>query len=67
MSRQSKVNKDSYTQAGRLTQDDMARERQKQTNPATGATKERVRNRPADQPRQAAEQESTPARSAPEE
>ena len=33
MSRQNKVNKDSYTQAGRLTPDDMARERQKQRRP----------------------------------
>jgi hypothetical protein len=30
MSRRNKVNKDSYTQAGRLTPDDMARERTQQ-------------------------------------
>jgi hypothetical protein len=30
MSRQNKVNKDSYVQAGRLTPDDIARERRRQ-------------------------------------
>ena len=33
MSRQNKVNKSNYTQAGRLTPDDMAREREKMSRP----------------------------------
>lgn len=32
MSKQNKVNKDSYTQAGRLTPDELARERHKQAD-----------------------------------
>ena len=72
MSRQNKVNKDSYTQAGRLTPDDMARERQKQQKPdrpdaARPFTGRDVINRaPGPRPKRGAPA-STPARSAPEE
>ena len=45
MSSHNKVNKDSYTQAGRLTPDDMARERKKQTKPNRGPRREGVTNR----------------------
>jgi hypothetical protein len=38
MSRQNKVNKDNYVQAGRLTPDDLARERMKQAQ-ITGRAK----------------------------
>ena len=44
MSRQNKVNKNNYVQAGRLTPDDMARERQKM-NP------DRVKNQAEAAPR----------------
>ena len=39
--RQNKVNKNNYTQAGRLTPDDMARERKNQGQPA-GQKREQV-------------------------
>jgi hypothetical protein len=45
MSRQNKVNKTNYVQAGRLTPDDMARERMKQT-PSTPASKHPKLERP---------------------
>ncbi len=61
MSRQNKVNKDSYTQAGRLTPDDMARERQKQRKP--GREKNGVVNKAAER----GERAPTPARNAREE
>lgn len=68
MSRQNKVNKDNYTQAGRLTPDDMARERQKQAPPDAGAPDLPVRNPAADRPaRDRGERESTPRRTAREE
>jgi hypothetical protein len=61
MSRQNKVNKGNYDQAGRLTADDMAREREKMSG-----SPERVRNQePA--PRKRGERESTRDRSAREE
>jgi len=67
MSRQNKVNKDSYTQAGRLTPDDMARERQKQQKPDHTAIRNGFMNRaPGPRPKRG-EQASNPARSAPEE
>lgn len=51
MSRQNKVNRNSYTQAGRLTPDDMARERQRQTRPAPPlGTGERVTGHAKDRP-----------------
>jgi hypothetical protein len=46
MSRQNKANKNNYTQAGRLTPDDMARERHVQT-------RERVTSPRADRPAKA--------------
>jgi hypothetical protein len=61
MSKQNKVNKNNYDQAGRLTPDDMARERMRQgemTGHAKG--KENVIGKTR-------EQESTHPRSAPEE
>ena len=67
MSRQNKVNKDSYTQAGRLTPDDMARERQKQTRPERNATAERVTNRAGRASEGRAALASGPARRAREE
>jgi hypothetical protein len=60
MSRQNKVNKDNYTQAGRLTPDDMARERQKQAK----REPEQIKGRVGDPRRQpGAERASTPSRS----
>ena len=61
MSKQNKVNKDNYTQAGRLTPDDMARERKKMSG-----SPDRVRNQePAPQKR--GEQASSQDRTAREE
>lgn len=61
MSRHNKVNRDAYTQAGRLTPDDYARERQAQG-------RERVTAREAHRPpRRRAAPAATPRRSAPEE
>ena len=67
MSRQNKVNKDSYTQAGRLTPDDMAREKQKQRKPDPEALRGGVTNRPPGPRQKGGERDSKPARSAPEE
>ena len=67
MSKQNKVNKNNYTQAGRLTPDDMARERQKQTEAGAGEKGERIRNRAGQEPRTRGEQGSSRPRSAPEE
>lgn len=50
MSRRNRVNKDLYTQAGRLTPDEMARERVQQQRPARPASTERAKSREA--PRQ---------------
>ena len=50
MSRQNKANKNNYMQAGRLTPDDLARERRRQARPGTA---ERVRNRADDRPAKA--------------
>ena len=44
MSKHNKVNKNNYDQAGRLSPDDMARERQKQT-PRPPAPREEITNR----------------------
>ena len=62
MSRQNKVNKGNYEQAGRLTPDDMAREREKMS----GSLPHRVKNQQAPK-RKGAERGSTRGRSAPEE
>jgi hypothetical protein len=60
MSRQNKVNKGNYVQAGRLTPDDMAREREKMSSPDRVKNLERLK-------RKGAERGSTRGRSAPEE
>lgn len=68
MSKQNKANRDSYMQAGRLTPDDMARERQRQSSEAAGLHRERMTNRATEQPRKRrGGQASTRPRSAPEE
>lgn len=46
MSRSNKVNPDHYKTAGRLTADDLARERRKQSEPLWGATRRRKRVTP---------------------
>ena len=61
MSRQNKVNKGNYVQAGRLTPDDMAREREKMSG-----SPDRVKNQEP-RPRKRGERESTRDQSAPEE
>lgn len=68
MSRQNKVNRDNYTQAGRLTPDDMARERQKQTRRRTGSMREHIMGRGEEKPaRPRGGRASSRPRSAPEE
>ena len=62
MSRQNKVNKTNYTQRGRLTPDDMARERMNQAR-VTGGEKENV----AEKGRSSGERAPSRPRSAPEE
>lgn len=57
MSKPNKANKNNYSQAGRLTPDDMARERDKQRTVKASAPR----------PRPAAGRASTRPRSAPEE
>ena len=54
MSRQNKVNKSNYDQAGRLTPDDMARERKKMMRAADMAGRDRVRGKEAEPRRQTA-------------
>jgi hypothetical protein len=61
MSRQNKVNKNNYVQKGRLTPDDMARERSKQRQ-----IEHEIQNEATDRPPPGG-RESTRARSAPEE
>ena len=61
MSRQNKVNKGNYDQAGRLTPDDMARERAKMSG-----SPDRVRNQEP-RPRKRGERESSQDRNAREE
>jgi hypothetical protein len=66
MSRQNKVNKNNYTQHGRLTPDEMAHERINQAQISTGPkNKEKVRGKVGRSKR--AEPESSRPRSAPEE
>ena len=68
MSKQNKANRNNYMQAGRLTPDDIARERVKQRKPETShAPRERIMNRAPAQPRQTDEQESSARESEPEE
>lgn len=45
MSKHNKVNKSNYDQGGRLTPDEMARERQKQTDGAKAPASERITGR----------------------
>jgi len=45
MSKQNKVNKSNYDQAGRLTPDDMARERERQRAARGGHAEERITGR----------------------
>jgi hypothetical protein len=48
MSRQNKANKNNYVQAGRLTPDESARERQRQANVrGRGPSPDRLRGKPA--------------------
>ncbi len=47
MSRQNKVNKDAYTQEGRLTPDEAARERQKQARQPRGPARRRTGTQPS--------------------
>ena len=67
MSKQNKVNKNNYTQAGRLTPDDMARERKVQTSASLG-TGERVTSQGGDRPAKArAAEGSSPRQTSPKE
>ena len=68
MSKNNKVNRDNYTQAGRLTADDMARERQKQMKAASDLRDERITTHQADERRaKDAERETTPRQTETEE
>ena len=70
MSRINKVNKGSYTQAGRLTPDEMGRELQKQRTVDPEVMRDqvdRVINRAPKARQKPGERASNPARSAPEE
>jgi hypothetical protein len=62
MSRLNKVNKHNYNQAGRLTPDEMAREREKMSG-----SPDRVKIPEPTPPRKRDEAESSQGRSAPEE
>jgi hypothetical protein len=64
MSKNNKVNKDHYVQGGRLTPDEIARERQKQAESHPVRTTDRLRAR--ERPTRGARAASRP-RSAPEE
>ena len=63
MSRQNKVNKTNYTQAGRLTPDDMAREQARQNETAGRAAE---KDQATGRSRRSGERESSRPRSAPE-
>lgn len=67
MSRQNKVNKNSYTQAGRLTPDDMARERMKQAKPEKGRADDRVKGGVSSDSTHRGAPESTPRQNEPAE
>ena len=64
MSKHNKVNKDHYTQRGRLTPDEMARERAREIY--VSGTRQKFTARTKEAPAPAAEPESTPDRSEPE-
>ena len=65
MSKPNKVNKDYYTQRGRLTPDELARERARQIH--LGSTQRRFTQRMKQASERHAEQAPTPARNEPEE
>ena len=67
MSKQNRANRDRYMQAGRLTPDDMARERMKQAKTGSSMPRERVMNRPPNEPRRRGERASTPRQTGREE
>jgi len=69
MSKHNKANKNNYVQAGRLTPDDMARERMKQMKrEPSPAPRERLTNRePRQRSPEADEQESSRPETEPEE
>ena len=65
MSKLNKVNKDRYTQRGRLTPDELARERARQIHLASA--QRRYNQRTSSATRRRAEQAPTPERNEPEE
>lgn len=65
MSKPNKVNKDHYTQRGRLTPDELARERARQIHLESAQRRYNQRTTPAT--RRRAESASTPERNEPEE
>ena len=68
MSKPNKANRNNYTQAGRLTPDEMARERMKQAKPEAGrAAGERVTGRAPNESKRRGEPASTPRRTEREE
>jgi hypothetical protein len=68
MSKHNKANKNNYTQRGRLTPDEMARERMKQARPEAGRADDRVKGGPSpDSGKNAGEQVSSRDRNEPEE
>ena len=67
MSKQNKANKNNYSQAGRLTPDEMARERMKQAKPEKGRADDRVKGGVSSDSKHRGEPESTPRQSEREE
>jgi hypothetical protein len=67
MSKPNKANRNNYTQSGRLTPDEMARERMKQAKPDTSRADERVKAGPSSEWTQHGEPASTRDRSEREE
>jgi hypothetical protein len=67
MSRPNKVNKTNYDQGGRLTPDEMARERQKQARLGGHPVHDRIKTRAQRAGRRRGEEGATRPRSAPEE
>jgi hypothetical protein len=65
MSKPNKVNKDHYTQRGRLTPDELARERARQIHLGSAQRRFTARNKQTTGPRD--ERAPTPERNAPEE
>jgi hypothetical protein len=67
MSKPNKANRNNYTQAGRLTPDQMGRERIKQGRPEVGRASERIKGGAPGESRRRAEPESSPDQSEREE